>query len=212
MSQSMKQIRAMLALFTIFAMPMALADSYKRMNHEIDASDFETLQLEMSVGEMDIEFYDGDVIELDIQLEADRSWLTLRRRNVDDIELDQRPSGSVLYLGIDRDNIEQTWRARIPARLALEIEVGVGDVGIEGLSNDLDLDVGVGAAKVEVATENYHTVAVSAGVGDAMIRGFQGGADNERHALVGANAYYTGEGEYEIRIEVGVGDAQVRKR
>ena len=212
MSKSAQTLRSLVALCAILAVPVALADSYKRMTHEIDASSFDTLQLEMSVGEMDIEFYDGDVIELDIQLEADRSWLTFRRRSVDNVELEQLPSGSRLYLGIDRDNIEQTWKARIPAKLALEIEVGVGDVGIEGLENDLNLDVGVGAAKVEVPTENYHTVAVTAGVGDAMIRGFSGGADNERHALVGANAYYNGDGEYEIRIEVGVGDAQVRKR
>lgn len=212
MSQRLKIFHSLVAICAMLVAPVVLADSYKHMTHEIDASGFDTLQLEMSIGEMDIEFYDGDVIELDIQLEADRSWLTFLRRNVDDVELEQRPSGNRLYLGIDRDNIEQTWKARIPAKLALEIEAGVADVGIEGLNNDLDIDIGVGAAMVEVATENYHTVAVSAGVGDAMIRGFSGGADNERHALVGGNAYYAGDGDYEIHVEVGVGDVQVRKR
>jgi len=209
---SVKSFQALLALIAVFAMPVVLADSYKRITHEIDASTFERLDIEMSVGEMDIEIYDGDVIELDIQLEADRNWFSFRRGNVDDVELDQRASGDTLYIGIDRDRIEQTWRARIPASLALTIEVGVGDVGVEGLNNDLNLDLGVGAARVEVNTENYHTVAATAGVGDAVIRGFAGGADNERHALVGADAYYSGDGEFEIRVEVGVGDAQVRHR
>lgn len=212
MTVAAKTFKAVLVFAMLCAVPVALADTYKRMTHEIDASQFERLRIEMSVGEMDIEIYDGDVIELDIQLEANRNWWSFRRGDVDDIELEQRPSGDTLYIGIDRDNIEQTWRARIPAALALRIEVGVGDVEVEGLNNDLNLDVGVGAARVEVSTENYHTVAATAGVGDAVIRGFSDNANNERRTFVGADAYYVGEGEYEVRIEVGVGDAQVRHR
>ncbi len=212
MSGRTKLLQSALVMAAIIATPIALADTYKRMTHEIDAADFERLRIEMSVGELDIEIYDGDVIELDIQLEANRNWWSFRRGDVEDIELDQRPSGDTLYIGIDRDNVEQTWRARVPAALALRIEVGVGDVEIEGLNNDLNLDVGVGAARVEVNTENYHTVAATAGVGDAVIRGFSDGTDNERRRFVGADAYYAGEGEYEVRVEVGVGDAQVRRR
>ena len=212
MTLSRKLVQPLLLLVTAFAMPIVLADSYKRINHEIDASDFERLHLEISVGEVEIEIYDGDVIELDIQLEADRRWFSLRRGNVDDVELGQRASGDTLYLEIDEDNIEQTWLARIPAALAMRIELGVGEISIEDLDNNLNLDLGVGAVRVEVTSENYHTIAATTGVGDASIRGFSDGSDNERSRFVGADAYYSGEGEYEIRVEVGVGDAQVRRR
>lgn len=212
MTLSRKLLQPVLLLVTALAMPIVLADSYKRITHEIDASDFERLSLQISVAEVEIEIYDGDVIELDIQLEANRRWFSLRRGNVDNVELEQRASGETLYLEIDEDNIEQTWFARIPEDLAMRIELGVGDINIENLDNDLDLDIGVGAARVEVSSENYHTIAATAGVGDASIRGFNNRSDNERSSFVGADAYYRGEGEYEIRLEVGVGDVQVRRR
>lgn len=199
-------------LMALLAMPLALADSYKRMTLEIDSAGFDNIKLEMSIGEMDVEIYDGDTIQLEIELEANRNWFSFRRGNVDNIELEQRPRGDTLYLGIDKDNIEQTWYVRMPARLALDVEVGVGDVGIEGLDNNLSLDLGVGAASVDTAGDNYREISASSGVGDAVIRGFSRGADNERRALVGADAWYEGDGEYSIHVEVGVGDAQIRRR
>lgn len=205
------QVKVLLLTLSLLAMPLAMAQGSKRLSYEIDATAFTSLQLEMAIGEMDIEISEGDTISLDIFLEADRRWFSLRRPDISDVELDQRPRGDSLYLGIDRDNLEQTWRVRLPAYLALEIEVGVGDVSISGLDNDLSLELGVGAVSVDVGSDNYGEIAVSAGVGDAVVRGFQN-SDNERRSLVGANGFYQGDGEYLIEVEVGVGDAQVRRR
>ncbi len=210
---SMRLLGKLLAFgLALTAMSMASADFSKRDFFEFDANDLDRLELEISVGEIEIEVYDGEIIELDLSLEADRNWFSLRRPSVDDIELEQRLMGSKLYLGIERDNLEQTWRLRVPRRLALEIEVGIGDLEIDGLVNDLELELGVGAARINVASENYAEITAKAGVGDALVRGFERGADNERRALIGADAYYVGEGEYEIRAEVGVGDVQIRRR
>jgi len=205
------QLKPLLLLLTVLAMPAVMAQSSKRLSYDIDAAAFESLELEMAIGEMDIEIGDDDSISLEIFLEAERRWFSLRRPDVSDVELEQREQGNSLYLGIDRDNLEQTWRVRLPARLALEIDVGVGDVSLSGLDNSLDLELGVGAVSVEVASENFREVTASAGVGDAVVRGFQN-SDNERRALVGANACYEGNGEYNISVEVGVGDAQIRRR
>lgn len=205
------QVHCLLLTLSLLAMPLAIAQSSKRLSYEIDAAAFTRVQLEMAIGEMDIEISEGDTISLDIYLEADRNWFSLRRPDISDLELDQRPQGDSLYLGIDRDNLEQTWRVSLPVHLALEIEVGVGDVSIAGLDNDLSLELGVGAASVDVASDNYREIAVSAGVGDAVVRGFQN-SDNERRSLVGANGMYHGDGEFRIEVEVGVGDVQVRRR
>lgn len=190
----------------------AFAASSKRLSHSIDATPFAEVQLEMSVGEMDIEVYDGDSIELEIELIAERRWFSLRRGDVDDIELERRERGDTLYLGIDEDKLDQTWVVRLPVRLAAEIEVGIGDIQIDGLSNSLILELGVGSVEVNVDSEDYGEIIASTGVGDAVIRGFGQGTDNERSHLVGADAYYYGEGEHTIEIEVGVGDARIRAR
>jgi hypothetical protein len=205
------QLKALFLVLTVLAMPVVMAQGSKRLTYDIDAAAFERLELEMAIGEMDIEISDDDSISLDIYLEADRRWFSLRRPDISDVELEQRPRGDSLYLGIDRDNLEQTWRVRLPARLALEIKVGVGDISLDGLDNSLSLELGVGAVSVDVASENFREVTASAGVGDAVVRGFQN-SDNERRSLVGANAFYQGDGDYHIDVEVGVGDVQIRRR
>ncbi len=187
----------------------AFADSFKQINQVVDASTLESVKLEISVGELDIEVYDGEEIQLEIDIEAQRGWWPFRRRDVEHVELEMSGSGSDLYLGIDERNIGQHWRVMMPAKLALEIEVGVGDIHIEEFTNSLDMEVGVGSVRVEVADTDYRLVHATAGVGDATIRGFATRADNERN-FISAESYYHGEGELEIEIEVGVGDVEVR--
>jgi len=203
---------SLIAVLSLLLSGPALAASSKRMTHSIEAASFTQVQLEMSVGEMDIEVYDGDTIELDIELIAERRWFSLRRNDVDDIKLDRRERGDSLYLGIDNDDLEQTWHVRLPAHLAVELEVGIGDIRIDDFSNSLTVDLGVGALEVNLASTDYAEIAATAGVGDAVIRGFGPGTDNERSLLVGADAWYAGEGRYMIEIEVGVGDARIRAR
>lgn len=194
---------------TVLVSGAAYADSFKQINQTIDASTLESARLNISVAELEIEVYDGDEIQLEIDLEAQRSWWSFRRGDVDDVELEVDASGSRVYLSIDEQNIEQHWRVKMPAKLALDIEMGVGDILIEDFSNNLDLEIGVGAVRIEVADTDYEDIHVSAGVGDATIRGFPQRADNERN-FISADAYYRGDGEFSMNIDVGVGDVEVR--
>lgn len=209
----LKTLFTSLTVLSLFAATPALADRYKQLSSNIDAADFIELEIEVSIGELDVEIYEGDTIELEIELEAQRRWFGLRRGNVEDLELEQRASGDALYLGIDEDEVEQEWRMRVPTHLVLDIAMGVGDAHISGLDNHLRMELGVGAARVDVEdADRFGRIQLEAGVGDATIRGFGRGADNERSNLVGADADYVGDGEFDIDLEVGVGEAQVRAR
>ncbi len=205
-------------LLSISALPLCLllsagafADRVKHIDQTVDASMLASVRLEISVGELEIETYDGDEIQLEIDIEAKRSWLSWRRRDIEDVELEVRESNSRVYLSIDERNIEQHWRVRMPAKLALDIDVGVGEIRIEDFSNDLEMEVGVGSVRIEVADTDYGLIHVEAGVGDATIRGFSGSSHNER-SFVSADASYRGEGDKKIEIEVGVGDVVVINR
>ena len=208
----MKTLTSFLIAGSILLSAPVFAASSKHVTYSIDVASFTDVQMEMSIGEMDIEIYDGESIELEIELIAERRWFSLRRDDVDDIELEQRERGDSLYLGIDDDDLHQTWVVRMPAHLALEIDLGVGEVEISDLENSLKLELGVGAVQVDVANTNYGEIVATAGVGDAVIRGIGQGTDNERSMLVGADAYYYGDGEHTIEVEVGVGDARIRAR
>ncbi len=189
----------------------ASAASAKRIERSIDASDLVHVDFDISVAEMDIQVYEGDEIELDIALEADRGWWFFGRRDIDDVDVRVDFSGDSVEIILDEDDVEQDWRVRLPAHLAISMEIGVGDVDIDGVANDLLMEMGVGAVQVTVADLDFDIIHLQTGVGDSSLRGFGRGTDNERN-FVGADSYYRGEGDHEIEIELGVGDAEVRRR
>ncbi|PCJ19980.1 MAG: hypothetical protein COA96_16040 [SAR86 cluster bacterium] len=189
----------------------AVAASSKTISRVIDASSLESVEFEISVGDVEIEVYDGDEIQLEIRIESQRSWLSFRKGDVSDVELEVRGSGSYVFLGIDERRIQQHWRIMLPASLAVQLDLGVGDVRIRDFTNSLEMNVGVGAARVGINDTDYAEIHLSAGVGDASIRGYNTGTDNER-SFISAESYYHGSGDLQIDIEVGVGDVSVRNR
>jgi len=98
---------------------------------------------------------------------------------------------------------------RVPRSQALRIEMGVGQLDIDGLQGDLDVDLGVGEADIRTTRASAANVSVEAGIGDATIRG--AGTDLESSRFLGARASWSGgSGKADVRLHVGVGDATVR--
>ncbi len=201
----------LLAVFGMFLASTSHAASSKRIERSFEASNLTHIDFDISVAEIDIQIYDGDTIELDIEIRADRHWWFFGRRDVDDIDLEVSQSAEYIDLRLDKDNLEQDWRVRLPAHLAVSMELGVGELEIEGLSNELNLEVGVGAVEVIVDDIDFSSVRLVTGVGDSSLRGFGRSTENERN-FVGADSTYFGDGEYRIDIDVGVGDARVIRR
>ena len=207
----MKSIIKLSLILALFVSSSAEAAGRKQIPQTFDASNLETVAFQISVAEVEIEVYDGDEIQLDIEIEADRNWLSLRRGDVDDVELEVRERDSTLRLSIEEDNIDQHWRIKLPAKLAVDFEMGVGYVRIEDFSNSMDMELGVGAIRVETKDVDYRSIHLSAGVGDTSIRGFENRSDQER-SFISSDSYYNGDGELTMDIELGVGDIEVRAR
>ncbi|MFK7864013.1 MAG: hypothetical protein AB8B95_07275 [Pseudohongiellaceae bacterium] len=206
----MKTMQSILLAVTLLASTMAMAANFKTINQSINAENFSALQVEFSVGELEIDVWDGDTVELEIELRAERSWLTWRRKDVEDVELDIQEKGGALMLSIDEGKLNQSWVLKVPARLALEIDLGVGEISIDGLNNNLVGELGVGEFSIKTSSEDFDMIQASVGVGDASLRGFGSGSENER-SLVSADAIYVGSGEYEVEVEVGVGEVSIRR-
>lgn len=211
MTRNYRLQRSILLAAFISLPTVSVADNYKHISETLSAADIESLDIEFSVGELEVIVGDGDSIELEIELKAERSWLSWRRRKVEDIDVEIETRGDTLYLAIEENNLSQQWSLRVPAKLALEAELGVGDIRIENLANDLDVELGVGSVEVTTADTNYDSINASVGVGDVSLRGFGQSSDNER-SFVSADAYYQGQGDYSIEIDLGVGDVEVTSR
>ncbi len=224
-----------IALVVAFAIATPLAANAPRiLKGTVQASDLESVRLDAGVGDIEIVAVNGATeVSLEVQLKPRRggffSSLKKAQREVDEAVLRMKVSRGVLRLEIESDSndrhFEEKWTIELPARLDFNLDLGVGDVEIQGLSGeliadigvgdiladgvtgDLDIDIGVGEATVRAAAADYGSVVGSGGVGDAQLT--VRGKRISSTGFIGKSADWTGEGAHTIEISVGVGDAEV---
>jgi hypothetical protein len=205
----MKKSLVAFALLSTLATTSALAKDVKHITKTVDVDNGQKISLHVPVGSLDVEICDCNEITIKVKVEAgDSSWSLFSSGNVDDAELSVRHRNNSLKFEIDEDDTKQKWQVTMPASSALNIDIGVGEVDVQGFHNDLTADVGVGQITVSLEGKNYDDIKVESGVGDASIRGFND-VDKER-SIVSSSAHYRGDGKFAIDVEVGVGEVTIR--
>ncbi len=90
----------------------------------------------------------------------------------------------------------------VPQKTNLDVHAKVGDVTVEEVEGDKDLSLGVGDIRVANGHAGYRLVNASTGIGDVNSDGY----DGETKGWLGKTLKYHGDGKYELRAHVGVGD------
>jgi len=229
----MKKNWIALAVALAIATPLA-AGAPRILKGTVPAADLDEIRLDAGVGDIEVVAIDGAVeVSLEVQLKPRRggffSSLKKAQQEVDEAELRMDVSKGVLRLEIETESndrhFEEKWTLEFPARIDFNLDLGVGDVNIRGLSGeavidigvgdlfaesvsgDLNIDIGVGEASVEAAATDYGSVDGSGGVGNAQLT--VRGEKISSSGFVGKSDTWTGEGAHIIEISVGVGDAKV---
>ena len=89
----------------------------------------------------------------------------------------------------------------VPANTNLDVHEKVGDLTVENVDGDKDVELGVGDIRVANGQAGYRLVQASTGIGDVHSDGY-----GETSGWLGKSLKYHGEGKYELRAHVGVGD------
>lgn len=230
----MKRISVLLAIVVACAVNVQAAGP-KTLSRTVPASDLVAIELDSGVGDIEITGRDDAAeVMIDVVLTPRRGGLfsSMRQaeREVEEATLRADVKGDRLSLGIDPEGedrrFEEKWTIVLPARLYVTIDHGVGDVELRGISGGLEIESGVGDVLAEVGSGD---VRVELGVGDASLRApadayasaeASGGVGDARLSVrgerisgsgfVGKSARWTGDGEFHIEMEVGVGNAHVK--
>jgi hypothetical protein len=225
-----------LAIALILAVaPLAAAGS-RTLTSAVDASAVTDLHLESGIGDVKITATQGsDEVLIEVLLKPRRGGIfsSMRKaeREVAAASLKTRTDGATLMVGVDppaddERRFEEQWTIEIPARLAVEMDHGVGDVEITGMSSALELDSGVGDVAV---TQRAGSIALDLGVGTAVVRApavevkmaeAASGVGDARITVKGETiegggfishaASWQGDGSSMIEVSVGVGDAIIK--
>lgn len=187
------------------------ADSVQ-LQEQLDSKNLHRVELDVAVGQVDIQVVEGTDIKLDVELEPDNNWLGFGP-DLSDAKIEMRQQGDKVKIRIeldaDDDDVKQNWTIQLPQHLALALDLGVGSIDIDGMKQDAKVDVGVGDVDFTLDTRLYQSIELDAGVGDTGIRGGAGRYQTER-AMVTSNSKLSGSGTFTLKANVGVGDIKVK--
>ncbi len=174
------------------------------------------LRLDLSVGEIRIEGADIDKVEAELRIECRWGNDEDCDRLLEKVDLDSRSTSRRQIIEIVSDS---SWRKtkleiegdfRVPRGVTLEVDMGVGELTIEGVTADLSADLGVGELSIRMPAAAVRSVGLDAGVGEAKLLGAGTHVEARRSMLVGSEVFWDeGEGEARVRADVGVGEVTV---
>ncbi len=173
------------------------------------------VRLEFPIGELRVIPAEGPRVRFDLRVRCKGRSDERCAELADRLRLESDDTGQTLSLKLDgypkwlRKGFTAMGELRVPRALDVRIEMGVGQLEVEGLEGDLDVDLGVGQADVRLPRASVREVSVDTGIGDASIRG--AGSSQASSRFLGTRVAWTqGRGRSDVRVHVGVGEGSVK--
>jgi hypothetical protein len=210
-----RPLPVLIILCTVFFSALAGSSAWAANNEvtrtlNVDLGNVDALVIDGGVGTIDIVPVAGTTLRIEVAIEGNRTGLLQRKRDVTDIELAQHLDNGELKIELtedDFDDLEVHWTIEMPAVATTSLNLAVGQLIARVGATALDVNVGVGQASVTAARIDTGHIEASAGVGSATVHGANR-SDSQR-AFVSENVDGFGEGEFNIEVNVGVGEASV---
>jgi hypothetical protein len=160
------------------------------------------LHVRLSVGDLNIKRGNSNQIRVHYTV---KSW---HEANVKDTHVDFEVRGhdaTLEFHAPSGGNTQVDVELEVPATINLDVHEKVGDMTVEGIEGDKDLELGVGDIRVVDGHSDYNFVRASTSIGDVN-HDVSGNERGEVSGWLGKTLKHHGDGKYELRAHVGVGD------
>jgi hypothetical protein len=172
---------------------------YQESHDEVrDFVDGGTVHIRLKVGDVRIVRGNSDKIRMHYTVKSDYEG------RLKDTQLKFEVSGrdaTIEFHSPYSGNTEIDVELEVPKNTNVNVHDKVGDLTVKEIDGDKELELGVGDIRVEVERSAYHLVQASSGIGDVNGNGY-----GESSGWLGKTLKYRGDGKYELRAHVGVGD------
>ncbi len=205
------------ALLALLALPSGLLAEDRVLQGTANVSGDGRIVLDFPVGELHVEGASAGpfLIEVSARCKRDRDRCEER---LDDVAIEIVEKRGNFYVEVAPHSKWRWWNSlqleasvRHPADTDLEIDMGVGELEIEGVRGDLRVDLGVGEVRIDLELADFASVQLDAGIGETELLVPDGWIEGDRSFLVGSESHWRdGPGESRVRVDVGVGEAVVR--
>ncbi|HKV97529.1 MAG TPA: hypothetical protein VJR90_08590 [Gammaproteobacteria bacterium] len=237
-------MKRLLTLGLLLSVPVvAFAAGTRTLTADVSASGIETLAITAGVGELRVTSSADDAVHVSVRLEQkSREFLwffhwqsSTTTREIQSAQIVQQRQGDHLGLSLgsssklDTNQVKQHWDLQIPARLALALNMKVGQVNVQGVAGGVNVNLNVGEIDVDVphgplqasvnvgqisatsATSAPGPINLSSDIGEAAVfiqgKRVRGGG---RHSGLGRRIHLSGSGPDSMKLDVNVGEVDLR--
>lgn len=211
----MKKLALLLGAALLSSLPAAADEIVRTLDRQLSAANLAGIHLDFPVGEVQVAAGAGREVQVQVKLECDSPRQTRCVEAAKKLEIVSSTSDNRLHVEVKgwpkggTRGLEAHYIVTVPRDLPLKAELGVGEMDISGLENDLNADLGVGEVRVKMAESVVASVNVDTGVGEANL--FAQGHHWESAGLISRELkWHEGRGKAAINVDCGVGEAQVR--
>jgi Putative adhesin len=192
-----------LALVPLILVPLCAAHDFHDWQYQEthkDSREFTSggmVHVHLKVGDLHIRRGDAGKIGLRYTVKS------YHEHNVKEssVDFDIRGSEATIDFHAPTSNTDFDVELEVPANTNVDVHMKVGDLTVENVEGDKDLELGVGDIRVTREPATYHRVRASTGIGDVNSDGY-----GDTSGWLGKTLKYNGDGKYELRAHVGVGD------
>jgi hypothetical protein len=180
----------------------AASDHWDYEETHDEVRDFVTggmLHVRLSVGDLRIVRSDSNKIRVHYTVKSKRES-HVRDAHVE-FEVHGRDAELDFHAPSSGGNTQFDVELEVPQNTNLDVHEKVGDLTVENVDGDKDLDLGVGNIRVAFGPSAYHLIRASTSIGDVNGDGY-----GESSGWLGKSLNYRGDGKYELRAHVSVGD------
>jgi hypothetical protein len=196
-----RRLLLLCVLLTVAVPALCRADDWRYEETHRDARDFVSggsVHVHATVGDVHIRRGNSNQLRLEYTVKSRRESSVKKAM----IDFDVRGNdANITFHAPSGGNTQFEVELEVPANTNLDVHEKVGDLTVENIEGDKDLELGVGDIRIANGASGYRFVQASTGIGDVD------GADyGETSGWLGKKLKYHGEGKYELRAHVGVGD------
>jgi hypothetical protein len=185
----------------LLLVPLASASDWNYEETHSDTRDFAAggmVHVRLNVGDLHIRRSDSNRIRLSYTVKSRRESKVKEAR----VNFDVRGNDASLEFHVPTGaNTQVDVELEVPQNTNLDVHEKVGDLSVENVEGDKDLSLSVGDIRITNEHTGYRLVNASAGIGDVNGDGY-----GETSGWLGKTLKYRGDGKYELRAHVGVGD------
>ncbi|HVC28593.1 MAG TPA: hypothetical protein VNF48_03510 [Gammaproteobacteria bacterium] len=231
-------------LILLLGLPLlAQAADPRILNTDIPASGFDAVAISAGVGELHITPSTDDAVHVQVSLEQKSSeflwffhWQSrATAQEIQSAQITQQQQGQQLILSLttpgklSNDDVKQKWDVQVPARMAVDLNMKVGEATIDGVAGGVQVTLNVGELNVDIprgvlnakinvgqisvttGTSQPGNIALSSNIGEAAL--YMHGKHIKHvgeHSGLGSSVNLNGSGHDSMNLSVNIGEVDLR--